>query len=335
MIAMIVERDIAVTATDATSLLVDHHAPQAGGDQPGAGLLVWIRTPYGRKGIGSIARRFAKAGAHVVVEAVRGTDGSGGEFDPFSVTPADAAAVLAWLRGQAWFPGAIVTWGVSAIGYASWALTEIDVPEWRLAILQDAPSEVRDGLAYPGGIFAGKVLLGFTGGVEWLRAHWQASLARTMLASVRAARRATKVLASGPLGTADERLVGHPVRYFQDWLAHEHDEEYWKPLDTSPARKLATSSNFNLPRKYLLNECCTLVRRYSKPNFTSCLLIFQEKLSSAWLLESNLWRGTLLVEPSWATPLTRTIGMPESEGPPLHRVVVVAAQRPIELGLKF
>jgi putative CocE/NonD family hydrolase len=242
VIAMTMERDIAVTAADATRLLVDHHAPRAGGDQPGAGLLVWIRTPYGRKGIASIARRFAKSGAHVVVEAVRGTDGSGGEFDPFSVTPTDAAAVLAWLRGQPWFPGAIVTWGVSAIGYASWALTEIDVPEWRLAILQDAPSEVRDGLAYPGGIFAGKVLLGFTGGVEWLRAHWRASLPRTMLASVRAARRATKVLASGPLGTADERLVGHRVRYFQDWLAHEHDDEYWKPLDrrrgapSAPAR---------------------------------------------------------------------------------------------------
>jgi putative CocE/NonD family hydrolase len=236
------ERDIAVTAADGTRLLIDHHAPQAGEDQPGAGLLVWIRTPYGRKGIESITRRFAKAGAHVLVEAMRGTDGSGGKFDPFSVTPADAAAVLAWLRAQPWFAGAIVSWGISAMGYASWALTEIDVPEWRLAILQDAPSELRDGLAYPGGVFAGKVMLGFVGGVEWLRQHWKASLPRTMLASVLAARRTTKVLASGPLGTADERLVGHPVGYFQDWLAHEHDDEYWKPLDrrrgapSAPAR---------------------------------------------------------------------------------------------------
>src|SRR5262249_2616851 len=93
LIAMTEERDIAVTAADGTRLLIDPHAPQAAADQPGTGLVVWIRTPYGRKGIESITRRFAKAGAHVLVEAVRGTDGSGGEFDPFSVTPADAAAV--------------------------------------------------------------------------------------------------------------------------------------------------------------------------------------------------------------------------------------------------
>jgi predicted acyl esterase len=139
--------------------------------------VVWIRTPYGRKGIAPIANRFAKSGAHVVVEASRGTDGSGGRYEPFSVTTMDAAAVLNWLRTQAWFPGAIVSWGVSAIGYESWALTEIDVPEWRLAILQDAPSELRDGVVYPGGIFAGKVMLGsFLGGIEWQARHWRASL---------------------------------------------------------------------------------------------------------------------------------------------------------------
>ncbi len=214
---MSVRRDLVVMAADGTRLLLDHHRPRraARAGQAGAGTLVWIRTPYGRKGIASIARRFAKVGAHVVVEALRGTDGCDGEWDPFNVTPQDAAAVLAWLRSRPWFPGVIVSWGLSAIGYASWALTEIDIPEWRLAILQDAPSEPRDGLVYPGGIFAGKVLLGFTGGVEWQRDHWRASLPRTILASMRAARRTNKVLAELPLGTADERLVGHRVGYFQ------------------------------------------------------------------------------------------------------------------------
>jgi uncharacterized protein len=237
--AVPVERNLAVTAADGTRLLVDHYIPpqrrdaaRSGAEQPGAGLVVWIRTPYGRKGIASIAKRFARTGAHVLVEAMRGTDGCGGRYDPFNVTPADAAAVLGWLRTRPWFPGVIVTWGISAIGYTSWALTELDVPEWRLAIMQDAPSERRDGVVYPGGIFAGKVPLGFLGYVEWLAKHPRASsLPRTMLASVRAARRATRVLAELPLGVADQRLVGHRVWYFQDWLAHEHDEEYWKPLD--------------------------------------------------------------------------------------------------------
>src|SRR4051812_39426669 len=123
---MPVARNLTVTAADGTRLVLDHHLPYPPGDgtRPGVGVVVWIRTPYGRKGIASIAKRFAKSGAHVVVEALRGTDGSGGRYDPFSVTPADAADVLTWLRGQPWFPGRIVTWGISAIGYASWALTE-------------------------------------------------------------------------------------------------------------------------------------------------------------------------------------------------------------------
>lgn len=227
------ERDVTIAAADGARLLLDHHLPAAKGAAPGpgTGVVVWIRTPYGRKGIASIAKRFARTGAHVIVEAMRGTDGSGGEFDPFSVTPDDAAAVLGWLRGRPWFGGVIATWGLSAIGYASWALTELDVPEWRLAILQDAPSELRDGLVYPGGIFAGKVMLGFLGGIEWQRRHWRAALPRIMLASVRAARRTSKVLAQLPLGTADQRLVGHRVDYFQDWLAHDHDDQYWKHTD--------------------------------------------------------------------------------------------------------
>jgi uncharacterized protein len=229
---MRVQRDLAVTAEDGTRLLLDHHLPRArdGAPQPGAGVVVWIRTPYGRKGIASIASRCAKSGAHVIVEAMRGCDGSGGDYEPFNVTAHDAAAVLGWLREQAWFAGVIVTWGISAIGYASWALSEWDVPEWRLAMLQDAPSELRDGLVYPGGIFAAKTMLGFLASLDWQARHPRPSLPRTMLASFRAARRANKVLADLPLGTSDQRLLGHRVYYFQDWPAREHDAQYW-PFD--------------------------------------------------------------------------------------------------------
>src|ERR1700675_1718321 len=92
-------------------------------------------------------------------------------------------------------------------------------------------------------------------------------------------------------------------------------------------------SNFSLPRKYLSKYCCTLVRWKSTPNFKLCLLSFQEKLSRTWLLLSKRWRGTLLVAPSCATPLTRIIGSPESKTPlPLHNEVSVAAHSPMELG---
>lgn len=52
-----------------------------------------------------------------------------------------------------------------------------------------------------------------------------------MLASVRGARRTKKTLAELPLGTADQRLLGHRVEYFQQWLTHEHDDDYWQRLN--------------------------------------------------------------------------------------------------------
>ena len=102
MTAVGLQRDIPVMAADGTTRLLDHYQPARRGDASLAGsdVVVRIRTPYGRKGIASIAKWFAKTGAHVIIEAVRGTDGSGGEFDPFDVTPDDAGAVLDWMRRQ-------------------------------------------------------------------------------------------------------------------------------------------------------------------------------------------------------------------------------------------
>lgn len=222
-----VGHDLPVPAADGAVLRVDHHPPATGtGD-----VVVWIRTPYGRRGMASIAKRFAKCGAHVLVEALRGTDGSQGTFDGIAPHPGDGADVAAWLRGRPWFPGQIVTWGLSAIGYASWGLTQSEIPEWRLAILQDAPSEIRDALVYPGGIFAGAVTLGFVEAIDWQRRHPRASLARTMAAAVLGARRGKKALAGLPIGDVDRRLLGHRVDYLQQWLAHEDDDAYWQRLD--------------------------------------------------------------------------------------------------------
>src|SRR5262249_5859274 len=150
-------------------------------------------------------------GAHVIVEATRGTGGSGGSFDGISLSATDGADVAAWLRGRPWFTGPIVTWGLSAIGYASWALAAADVPEWRLAVLQDATSEIREAIIYPGGVPAGLAPLGFVTAIEWQRAHPEASPAREMLVSVLGARRAKKALRAVPLGEVDQRLVGHRV----------------------------------------------------------------------------------------------------------------------------
>src|SRR5215469_18460958 len=82
-----------------------------------------------------------------------------------------------------------------------------------------------------------------------------------------------------------------------------------------------------------------LVRRNSKPNFRSCLLTFQEKLSTNWLFESTRLRGSPEVDPGWAKKLLLPLGVKETRimGSPeeWHDVGSELLHRPIELGSNF
>ena len=82
----------------------------------------------------------AERGYQVLYVSLRGTGGSGGEFDGFTIHPADADGTLSWLREQPWFGGVLATWGGQLRGFAQWELAARDIPEWKIAVIQDAPS---------------------------------------------------------------------------------------------------------------------------------------------------------------------------------------------------
>ncbi|MCX4091045.1 CocE/NonD family hydrolase [Nocardia sp. alder85J] len=90
---LIVQRDLVVPMPDGAELLADRWAPRhAGAPLPTA----LIRTPYGRRGVygALIARPLAERGYQVVIQSVRGTFGSGGDFDPMWQERADGSATL-------------------------------------------------------------------------------------------------------------------------------------------------------------------------------------------------------------------------------------------------
>ena len=102
---VICERDLRATMDDGVVLLADRWVASdtAATAQP----TVLVRSPYGRRQFVGLllGRLLAERGFQVVVQSVRGTFGSGGEFDPFNER-ADGLATLAWLREQAWHDGA-------------------------------------------------------------------------------------------------------------------------------------------------------------------------------------------------------------------------------------
>src|SRR5246127_165416 len=91
---------VGVPMRDGVELAADHYAPVP--PSPVGTLLV--RGPYGRAFPFSLAfaRLYAARGYHVVLQSVRGTFGSGGEFEPMVNEADDGAHTAAWTPDSFW-----------------------------------------------------------------------------------------------------------------------------------------------------------------------------------------------------------------------------------------
>ena len=101
---------------DGTVLVSDIHRPVRGGTYP----VLVMRQPYGRAIASTIVLAhpawYASHGYVVVVQDVRGTGGSGGDFDPFQTEISDGAETLVWARALPRGNGAMATYGFSYQG---------------------------------------------------------------------------------------------------------------------------------------------------------------------------------------------------------------------------
>ena len=110
-----VERDVVVPAADGVRLLANRFFPVDVERAP----VVLLRSPYGRgAALDRMPQMLAERGYQVLYQSLRGTDGSGGEFDGFTIDPADADGTLSWLRTSR---GSAASWppGVRAISGSS------------------------------------------------------------------------------------------------------------------------------------------------------------------------------------------------------------------------
>src|SRR6266566_2560929 len=99
-----VERDVAVTTPDGVALLTDVFHPVGVDDAP----TILERTPYGRAGVSGtgFGPMLAERGYRYVLQASRGTDGSGGEHSYFAEV-GDGRATANWIAEQSWFDGSL------------------------------------------------------------------------------------------------------------------------------------------------------------------------------------------------------------------------------------
>ena len=94
---------------------------------------VVIRDPYGKANpaMATAAQEFGSHGYAVVLQHVRGTAGSEGEWVPHKNERQDGVDALHWVANQSWMNGNIGTFGISYRGYV------------QLAIADQLPAEVK------------------------------------------------------------------------------------------------------------------------------------------------------------------------------------------------
>ena len=167
-------------------LLADRYYPTDLPDAP----VILVRTPYGRAMVDPVqGNLFAERGFQYVVQSVRGTFGSGGEFVPFVAEADDGADTLRWLRGQPWCDGRVATVGASYLGYTQWALGTGVEPVDAVSLTVTA-SSLRE-VMWPGGVFGLDVALTWS----YLVHHQEGglwSLLRSNVLSRRDLRRASR-----------------------------------------------------------------------------------------------------------------------------------------------
>lgn len=222
--AVTVERSVRVRAPDGAALLTDVYL--SGGSEPRPVIL--MRTPYGRRApYGAIARLFAERGYHAVLQSTRGTFGSAGQTD-YHCEAADGRATADWIIEQPWSNGEIGGFGGSYLTFTQLALASTRPPQLKAMAIGIWGAQ-RRALYYPGNAFS----------LDRLGWAFVIENQETPLGFVRVPLRGRRALAPAfghlPLLDADMVAVGHPIRYYREWVRHEQPgDPYWTRTDFRP-----------------------------------------------------------------------------------------------------
>ena len=154
-----VERELRLPMRDGVHLAASLYLPR---DRDVKLATVLVRVPYGRLYYDEAlmaAEHFARQGYAVLVEDLRGTGASGGEFMPYRGDIDDGAATLDWIVAQTWSNGRVGTFGCSSLGETQYVLARAHHPALRAMIplaaggvIGSAAGRYSYGL-YEGGIF--------------------------------------------------------------------------------------------------------------------------------------------------------------------------------------
>lgn len=225
-----VHRGVRVPMRDGVDLIATHYEPDTAA--PSGTLLV--RCPYGRGFpfttlFGAV---YAARGYHVLIQSVRGTFGSGGEFTPMVNEAADGADTVAWLRTQPWFTGSFATIGLSYLGFTQWALLMDPPPEMKAAVVTVGPHDF-SASSWGTGSFS---LNDFLGWSDMMAHQEDGGRVRTGLRQVTSRRALARTTGQLPLGESARALLRDGAPWYESWLEHpDAADPFWNALKVGDA----------------------------------------------------------------------------------------------------
>ena len=192
------------------------------------------RGPYGRAFPFNLvfADLQAARGYRVVLQSVRGTFGSGGEFSPMVNEAADGADTVEWMRRQPWFTGRFATIGISYLGFTQFALLQDPPPELVTSVIIAGPHDMSSS-AWGTGAFTVNDFLGWSN----LVAHQEdPGRIRAGIRQLRAQKSVLRAAGEAPLGAAGRALLGDAAPWWESWLTPPADDNpFWGPLNVESA----------------------------------------------------------------------------------------------------
>ena len=239
------ERSVACTLSDGTTLVSDHYYPSSTehGDGPHPTLL--MRQPYGRDIASTVVYAhpiwFARHGYNVVIQDVRGRGGSEGSFYPFRQEGRDGAETIAWLRTRPECNGRIGMYGFSYQG-ATQLLAAAEQPEGLQCIAPAMTAcDLFHGWFYHHGALRLASSLGW--GLQMLKEDARRLGLHGASAKLEAAWANVRAQASH-LPYAQHPAITDPAlpTYVRDWFSHDEPGEFWSDLDIS-----TRASTINIP----------------------------------------------------------------------------------------
>lgn len=226
------KKDVMITMSDGTHLATDIYQPKGKGPFPS----ILLRTPYGKSNPShrySLAGQlFASQGYVVLVQDVRGKNGSEGKFIPYEKEGSDGFETLEWISEAPWFNGQVALFGFSYLASCAWLAATYRSPHISTIIPLFSCQSTYKGWFNHGVPFLKDMLF-------WLTKY--AGKSNNLDNEEVTHEEVDKVLQSLPIVGLDKIINKEPISIYQKFLHHPASDVFWDHL--SPRHKIKDLSS--------------------------------------------------------------------------------------------